>query len=509
MASAKYRATEAREAAENALRTAREALAAISDAEDTLADLTADAAARQQAADTARAAADAIVEQVGAHTTERDTLLAEWDTLKQSVADVNDRLELLRKASDPSAHAECFTCGTHLTPEVAGALIASQEQELASIAARQAEVKAAGVAAKQAITELTGERERLLRDAAEAADAAKTAGAKLARVEALLASKAEKKAAETTAIQTLSRVVADESEELDIAADQKSDAHAAAETEQTTAIAAAETALDAANTAVTANSEPDANETKLAKALAEAEARVAAGAETVATQRIAYEQERGTLREEGQALSRETVRREEAATLRAEQQDRLTALQAERAEAETERLTYATLEAAFRPTGIPAMILAGVVEELNEAVNISLNRLSRGDLSVEIRASRETTSGSTENKVFVYVETPDGIRAYESLSGGQKFRVDLAIRMGLAQAIAHGTGTPIRTFILDEGWGSLDERGILSTIETLFRLSEETNVITVSHIGQVKDEFPARVEVSLVGRNSVAEVVAA
>ena len=155
------------------------------------------------------------------------------------------------------------------------------------------------------------------------------------------------------------------------------------------------------------------------------------------------------------------------------------------------------------------MILAGVIEQLNETVNTALPRLSRGELSIMIRTSRESAKGVSDNKITVYVETASGTRPYEALSGGQKFRVDVAIRVGLAEAIARGTGTPIRTFVLDEGWGSLDEKGVLSTIDTLFRLSEETNVITVSHVGVVQDSFPTRVEVSISSGSSTAELVSA
>jgi DNA repair exonuclease SbcCD ATPase subunit len=154
------------------------------------------------------------------------------------------------------------------------------------------------------------------------------------------------------------------------------------------------------------------------------------------------------------------------------------------------------------------MIIAGVVDELNDAVNVALNRLSRGTLTVQLRANKEKLNGSSENKVTVYVETPTGLRSYEGLSGGQKFRVDIAIRMGLTNAVSRTTGVPIRSFILDEGWGSLDEKGILSAMETVSRLSEDTNVITVSHIEAVRDAFPARVEVVMEGGNSVANVVA-
>ena len=75
--------------------------------------------------------------------------------------------------------------------------------------------------------------------------------------------------------------------------------------------------------------------------------------------------------------------------------------------------------------------------------------------------------------------------------------------------IARGTGTPIKTFILDEGWRTLDEKGIIATIDTLFRLSEDTSVLTVSHIDAVRDAFPVHVEVSMSGGTSVAQVVAA
>ena len=160
------------------------------------------------------------------------------------------------------------------------------------------------------------------------------------------------------------------------------------------------------------------------------------------------------------------------------------------------------------------MVLAGIMESLNEAVNASLERLSKGQLTVSIRTTRETAKGAAQNQVTVYVETPEaGLLPYESLSSGQKFRVDVdvdvavAVRIGLAEVMARGTGTPIETFLLDEGWGTLDESGITNMVETLFRLSEEVNLITVSHIGAVQDAFPSRVEVSMSGAVSSAQVI--
>lgn len=505
VASAKYRAREARDGAEKALAAARAVLQHISDQEDQIPSLRAAVDSQQQAVTTARATVDALTAQISDATTEKDKLLAEWKQLKAQREEINGRIAMLRGAADHDT--KCYECGTHLTAEVAAALIASQEQELAGITARQAVVGPSGVALKEQITGLTTQRQAAADSAQNADHALRTAEANLVRVASLVASKAERQQAERDAYDALSRVVDDEQEQLDIATEQRSEAIAAATAEQDAATAAADAAAAKAQAALTAASTPDANEVALEEALRDAEARVADGAAAIAQQRAEYEQRRTTLREEGQELGREQVRRHEAAAQHAEQQQRIQQLQTELAAAEADQHLYEALTAAYRPTGIPAMILSGVVEELNEAVNQSLGRLSNGELSVEIRASRETKSGTTENKVFVYVVTPTGTRAYETLSGGQKFRVDLAIRTGLGEVIARTTGTPIRTFILDEGWGSLDERGILSTIETLFRLSEDVNVITVSHIDRVQNEFPSRVEVALVGGSSVAEVV--
>lgn len=50
---------------------------------------------------------------------------------------------------------------------------------------------------------------------------------------------------------------------------------------------------------------------------------------------------------------------------------------------------------------------------------------------------------------------------------------------------------------------------IVFLAEAQFRLSEDTNVITVSHVGVVQDSFPTRVEVSISSGSSTAELVSA
>lgn len=169
---------------------------------------------------------------------------------------------------------------------------------------------------------------------------------------------------------------------------------------------------------------------------------------------------------------------------------------ARQAVSDTERdlLHYGTLWEAFRPTGIPAMVLAGVVEELNYEANEVLASLSPS-LSVNVATQREKAKGGSEEKVTVYVVTADGQVDYSTLSGSEKFRIALSLRIALSRCVARRTGTPIETIILDEGWGTLDEEFKRAVTDVLIRLSEDFSVFTVSHIDDVKDAFPVVISV--------------
>lgn len=151
---------------------------------------------------------------------------------------------------------------------------------------------------------------------------------------------------------------------------------------------------------------------------------------------------------------------------------------------------------AFRPSGIPSMILAGVVEELNEDANEVLGYLGDDGLGVRITTQREKAGGGVDEKVMIYVVTADGEADYKTLSGSEKFRVALAVRVGLAQCIARRTGTPVETIVMDEGWGALDDETKIAVQDVLTRLSQNFNVYTVSHIDDVRSAFPTVIEVS-------------
>ena len=167
----------------------------------------------------------------------------------------------------------------------------------------------------------------------------------------------------------------------------------------------------------------------------------------------------------------------------------------ELARVEGVRSGFSTLVSAFRPSGIPAMILAGVVQEINDEANVILDGIG-GGLLVEVSTRREKAKGGAEEKVMVYVVTDDGPVDYSTLSGSEQLRVALAIRVALCRCIARRTGTPIETIVLDEGWGALDEHYKRTLTAMLTDLSRDFAILTVSHVEDVKESFPTVIEVS-------------
>lgn len=217
-------------------------------------------------------------------------------------------------------------------------------------------------------------------------------------------------------------------------------------------------------------------------------------------------QERASIRDRARRLWQEQQRRSQVATELTALQDPLKKAEASVAELTEKVETYGVLMDAFKPSGIPFMILSGVIEELNEEANEIISELGDDGLSVLITTASENKNGGTAEKVMVYAITSDGQANYAALSGSEQTRVALAIRLGLAQCIARRTGTPIQTIVMDECWGMFDDAGKRAVMNVLIRLSERFSVFSVSHIPDVTDSFPDSIEVEMSTGTSRATV---
>ena len=173
----------------------------------------------------------------------------------------------------------------------------------------------------------------------------------------------------------------------------------------------------------------------------------------------------------------------------------------ERYEAE---LTTAQIEAnrdkdlaeALGRDGLQARIIKQAQENLCDAANGILGRLSRGQWQIDLRAQGEDES---ELEIIARDEGRGGHeRAFDALSGGERFRVAISLAIAIGQ-MASG-GAPMNTLVIDEGFGALDEENRGLMVDNLRHLSEHElkngRIIVVSHQDDVRDAFGHRYQLS-------------
>ena len=162
-----------------------------------------------------------------------------------------------------------------------------------------------------------------------------------------------------------------------------------------------------------------------------------------------------------------------------------------------EKQDYELLTEAFGRNGIPKRILNSAVQWLEWEANQLLARLTQGRMHLRFVLEMPTQKGSQRETLKIIVADELGDRPYELYSGGEKFRIDIALRIALARLLAYRSGAPLRTLIIDEGFGSQDKEGLDTIAETIKSVAKEfSRVIVVTHLDEFRDYFPALIEVT-------------
>jgi exonuclease SbcC len=159
--------------------------------------------------------------------------------------------------------------------------------------------------------------------------------------------------------------------------------------------------------------------------------------------------------------------------------------------------TLAKLTEAFGRDGIPAMIIEmAAIPSIESEANLILSELGT-TFRVELRTTRELKSGKTADALDVVILTDTGESLYEDFSGGEKTRVNLALRIGLARLLATRRGRSVAVLCVDEP-EFLDDEGTDALSATLIRLAQSAfdRVLLVSHQPSLKDAFDQTITIT-------------
>jgi exonuclease SbcC len=168
----------------------------------------------------------------------------------------------------------------------------------------------------------------------------------------------------------------------------------------------------------------------------------------------------------------------------------------------------ADLRTAFGKNGVPAMIIEAVLPELEETANALLGRLTNQRMSVRFETQRATLRGDVSETLELHIRDDLGWRPYEMFSGGEAFRINFGVRIALSQLLARRAGARLQTLIIDEGFGTQDAQGRERLVEAIRSIEDDfERIFIVTHIDELRDAFPSRIEVAKTANGSRARLV--
>lgn len=165
---------------------------------------------------------------------------------------------------------------------------------------------------------------------------------------------------------------------------------------------------------------------------------------------------------------------------------------------------------AFGKNGIQTMIIEAAVPEIEEETNRLLSNMTDGNMSVQLKMQKEKkTDGDMIDTLDILIEDDQGIRNYEMFSGGEAYRINFAIRIALSKLLANRTGAKLQFLVIDEGFGTQDMMGRENLIQAINSISNDfKKILVITHIQELKDVFPSRIDVTKNANGSRFEVVA-
>ncbi len=159
---------------------------------------------------------------------------------------------------------------------------------------------------------------------------------------------------------------------------------------------------------------------------------------------------------------------------------------------------YHELVEAFGRRGVQAMLIETNLPSIEGEANALLERMTDGrmHLKLETQKDRRTGKGEPIETLEINISDELGPRRYEMFSGGEAFRINLALRIAISKVLARRRGSPLPTLFVDEGFGTQDSAGrerILDVIRAIEGDFEQ--IIVITHMDEIREAFPARIEV--------------
>jgi exonuclease SbcC len=175
-----------------------------------------------------------------------------------------------------------------------------------------------------------------------------------------------------------------------------------------------------------------------------------------------------------------------------------------------DKSVYDELAVAFGKNGIQALIIETAIPQLEADANELLGRLTENRMHLRLQLQegrKDSRTGMPSEELDIKIADEVGTRSYETFSGGEAFRINFALRIALSKLLAQRSGAPLPILFIDEGFGSQDAAGQERLTQAIQSIQDDfQKIIVITHIEQIKEAFPVRIEVTKTGSGSTFTV---
>ena len=154
-------------------------------------------------------------------------------------------------------------------------------------------------------------------------------------------------------------------------------------------------------------------------------------------------------------------------------------------------------------------VLTFLLDDVLVAATHRLRLMSRGRYQLQRRRDRADGRASAGLDLDVFDSYTGTARPVATLSGGESFLASLSLALGLADVVqARSGGIRLETLFIDEGFGSLDPEALDLALRALTDLMKDGRLVgIISHVPELREQVPARLEIINDRRGSAARFV--
>jgi DNA repair exonuclease SbcCD ATPase subunit len=161
----------------------------------------------------------------------------------------------------------------------------------------------------------------------------------------------------------------------------------------------------------------------------------------------------------------------------------------------------------FGKSGIQTILLDFVIEDLEKTANGILSSICNEPSVIVLETQRVGADGVSVIETLDLKVRKDGhLQNFKSLSGGEKFRISLALRVALSDISSRYGGSSLEFLLLDEVNSPLDRYGV----ETLFvsvikSLEDRYKILVITHDESLKEKFDNVINITKINGDSELE----